>query len=49
MKGKVAVSFLHANGTTPVVAGDALAALATQVASSGSASMAKIACSRSPD
>ncbi len=49
IKGEVAASFLRANGITPAVAGDAPAAPATQVASSGSASTAQVVCSRAPD
>ena len=49
IKGEVAASFLRANGITPALAGDAPAAPATQVASSGSASTAQIVCSRAPD
>ena len=49
IKGEVAALFLRADGITPALAGDAPAAPATQVASSGSASTAQIVCSRAPD
>ena len=46
IKGEVAASFLRANGVMPATTGDSPAALATQVAASGSASTAQIVCSR---
>ena len=49
IKGEIAASFLRANGIVPALAGDAPAAPATQVASSGSASTAQVVCSRAQD